>query len=74
MTVCFWKQHLLLLGFAAAWALQPVAAQTPASTHESERDLVAVPMVNDTDEEPRRLLIGIVHPVSYTHLTLPTKA
>ncbi|MGB2135247.1 MAG: hypothetical protein ACPHYG_04580, partial [Flavobacteriales bacterium] len=54
MTVCFWKQYLLLLGFAAAWALQPVAAQTPASIHESERDLVAVPMVNDTEEEPRR--------------------
>ena len=52
MTVCFWKQHLLLLGFAVAWALQPVAAQTPASTHESERDLVAVPMANEAEKSP----------------------
>ena len=48
MTVRFWRQYLLLLGFAAAWALHPVAAQAPASTHETERDLVAVPMVNET--------------------------
>jgi len=53
MTVCFWKQHLLLLGFAAAWALQPVAAQTLASTHESERDLVVVPMAHEIEEVRR---------------------
>ena len=53
MTVRFWRQHLLILGFAAAWALQPVAAQTPASSHETERDLVAVPMANETQEARR---------------------
>ena len=46
MTIRFWRQHLLLLGFAAICALKPVAAQTPASSHETERDLVAVPMEN----------------------------
>ena len=53
MTVRLWKQNLLLLCCAAAWALQPIAAQTPASSHESERDLVAVPMAHDTEEARR---------------------
>ena len=49
-TCCFWA--------CRRRALQPVAAQTPAPTYESERDLVAVPMMNDTDEEPRRFRAG----------------
>ena len=53
MTVCFWRQHLLLLGVAAAWALKPVAAQTPSPTHESERDLVVVPMAHEIEEVRR---------------------
>lgn len=53
MTVCFWRQHLLLLGVAAAWALKPVAAQTPSPAHESERDLVVVPMAHEIEEVRR---------------------
>lgn len=58
MTVCFWRQHLLLLGVAAAWALKPVAAQTPSPAHESERDLVVVPMAHEI-EEVRRNRSGV---------------
>ncbi|MGB1123259.1 MAG: hypothetical protein ACPG08_07020, partial [Flavobacteriales bacterium] len=52
-----WRRYLLLLGVAVTWALQPAAAQAPAPTHETERDLVAVPMQLDT-EEPRRHRTG----------------
>ncbi len=45
----FWRHCLMVFGFATAFSVRPVPAQEPNFPHESERDLVVIPLRHDSE-------------------------
>ncbi len=45
----FWRHCLMVFGFSTAFSVRPVPAQEPNFPHESERDLVVIPLRHDSE-------------------------